>query len=65
MDNMTKSNSDIEQNKPHKRRVRYKGTHPRTYAEKYKEHNPDKYKDTIEKLLVKEVHRQGCIYLLW
>lgn len=53
MDNMTKSNSDIEQNKPHKRRVRYKGTHPRTYAEKYKEHNPDKYKDTIEKVISK------------
>lgn len=39
--------------KPHKRRVRYKGTHPRTYAEKYKEHNPEKYKDTIEKVIRK------------
>lgn len=39
--------------KPHKRRVRYKGTHPRTYAEKYKEHNPEKYKDTIEKVISK------------
>lgn len=28
--------------KPHKRRVRYKGTHPRRYEEKYKEHNPEK-----------------------
>ena len=37
----------------YKRRVRYKGTHPRTYAEKYKEHNPDKYKDTIEKVISK------------
>ena len=37
----------------HKRRVRYKGTHPRTYAEKYKEHNPEKYKDTIEKVIRK------------
>ena len=25
----------------HKRRVRYKGTHPRNYREKYKELNPD------------------------
>ena len=25
----------------HKRRVRYKGTHPRTFEEKYKEHNPE------------------------
>lgn len=37
----------------HKRRVRYKGTHPRTYAEKYKEHNPEKYQDTIEKVIRK------------
>lgn len=34
----------------HKRRVRYKGTHPRTYKEKYKELNPEKYADTIEKV---------------
>ena len=27
----------------HKRRVRYKGTHPRSYKEKYKELNPEKY----------------------
>ena len=25
----------------HKRRVRYKGTHPRNYREKYKELNPE------------------------
>ncbi len=31
----------------HKRRVRYKGTHPRKFSEKYKEHNPEKYADTI------------------
>lgn len=48
----------MEENKmniehPHKRRIRYKGTHPRTYAEKYKEHNPEKYKDTIEKVISK------------
>ena len=29
----------------HKRRVHYKGTHPRTYQEKYKELNPEKYKE--------------------
>lgn len=38
---------------PHKRRVRYKGTHPRKFSEKYKEHNPEKYKDTIEKVIQK------------
>ena len=35
----------------HKRRVRYKGTHPRSYKEKYKELNPEKYKDDVEKIL--------------
>lgn len=37
----------------HKRRVRYKGTHPRRFEEKYKEHNPEKYKDVIEKVISK------------
>ena len=37
----------------HKRRVRYKGTHPKKFNEKYKEHNPDKYADTIEKVISK------------
>ena len=39
--------------KQHKRRVRYAGTHPRTYKEKYKEHQPEKYKDTISKVISK------------
>ncbi len=38
---------------PHKRRVRYKGTHPKTYKEKYKERQPEKYADTIEKVIQK------------
>ena len=37
------------QEKQHKRRVRYKGTHPRSYKEKYKELNPEKYPETVEK----------------
>ena len=37
----------------HKRRVRYKGTHPRNYQEKYKELQPEKYADTIEKVIRK------------
>lgn len=41
------------QEQPHKRRVRYKGTHPRTYKEKYKELQPEKYADTIEKVIRK------------
>lgn len=48
---MEENKKNAEQ--PHKRRVRYKGTHPRTYAEKYKEHHPEKYKDTIEKVISK------------
>ncbi len=38
---------------PHKRRVRYSGTHPKKFHEKYKEHNPEKYADTIEKVIRK------------
>ncbi len=32
----------MEQEK-HQRRIRYSGTHPKRYQEKYKEHNPEKY----------------------
>ena len=41
------------QEKEHKRRVRYKGAHPRNYNEKYKELQPEKYGDTIEKVIQK------------
>lgn len=37
----------------HKRRQRYKGTHPKRFEEKYKEHEPEKYADTIEKIIKK------------
>lgn len=37
----------------HKRRVRYSGTHPKSYKEKYKEHNPEKYADTVAKVIQK------------
>lgn len=39
--------------KIHKRRVRYSGTHPKRFEEKYKEHDPEKYADTIEKVISK------------
>ena len=39
--------------KIHKRRVHYSGTHPKRFEEKYKEHNPEKYADTIEKVISK------------
>lgn len=43
----------MEQEVQHKRRVRYKGTHPRNYHEKYKELQPEKYPETIEKVIQK------------
>lgn len=33
--------------------MRYKGTHPRNYQEKYKELQPEKYKDTVEHVIQK------------
>ena len=35
----------------HKRRVRYKGTHPRKFEEKYKELDPQKYQGDVEKII--------------
>lgn len=43
----------MEQEKKHERRVRYKGTHPRNYKEKYKELQPEKYADTVAKIIQK------------
>ena len=43
----------MEQQQEHKRRVRYSGTHPKKYSEKYKEHNPEKYGETISKVISK------------
>lgn len=50
----------------HKRRVRYRGTHPRRFAEKYKEHNPEKYAADVEKVLASGKtpagsHRPICV----
>ena len=35
----------------HKRRVRYKGTHPRSFQEKYKELNPEKYQADVARII--------------
>lgn len=43
----------IEKEEKHIRRVRYKGTHPKKFSEKYKEQNPEKYADTIERVIRK------------
>lgn len=37
----------------HKRRKRYSGTHPKTFEEKYKEHDPEKYAETVAKVIAK------------
>jgi len=36
---------------PHRRRPRYAGKNPRRFEEKYKEHNPQRYADTVAKVL--------------
>jgi 16S rRNA (cytosine1402-N4)-methyltransferase len=48
------------------RRKRYSGTHPKTFSDKYKEKEPDKYQDTIEKIVKKGntpagTHRPICV----
>src|SRR5688572_28468356 len=35
----------------HRRRARYSGTHPRKFSEKYKELNPQKYPETVAKVI--------------
>lgn len=50
----------------HKRRVRYKGTHPRHFEEKYKELDPERYQDEVEKILRSGktpagMHRPICV----
>jgi len=50
----------------HQRRIRYKGTHPKTYAAKYKELQPEKYAETVAKVIEKGntpagMHRPICV----
>jgi len=33
------------------RRIRYRGTHPRAFQDKYKEHQPEKYADDVAKVI--------------
>ena len=54
------------QEQKHKRRIRYKGTHPKTFKEKYKELQPEKYADTVAKVIQKGstpagMHRSICV----
>ena len=56
---------DNDYSKP-PRRIRYKGTHPKTFKEKYKELNPERYAADIEKVMQKGntpagMHRSICV----
>lgn len=42
-----------EEQPKHQRRKRYKGTHPKSYSEKYKELQPEKYAETIARVIQK------------
>ena len=42
-----------EKEPKHQRRVRYKGTHPKNFKEKYKELQPDQYADAVAKVIQK------------
>ena len=51
---------------PHQRRVRYRGTHPRQFQEKYKELNPDAHAAEVDKVLQRGqtpagTHRSICV----
>lgn len=54
------------QEQKHQRRVRYKGTHPKAFNEKYKELQPEKYADAVAKVIQKGntpagMHRSICV----
>ena len=41
------------QEQKRQRRIRYKGTHSKTFNEKYKELQPEKYADAVAKVIQK------------
>lgn len=57
----------MDQQEPKRtRRVRYKGTHPKAFREKYKELQPEQYKDQVEKIIQQGrtpagMHRSICV----
>ncbi len=55
-----------EETPDRKRRIRYRGTHPRRFEEKYKELNPDQYADDVKKVMERGqtpagMHRSICV----
>ncbi len=59
MKDKQEQSNKTETTKPHKRRVRYAGTHPRRFEEKYKELDPQRYGDTIEHVIDKGITPAG------
>lgn len=58
--------SSNNQEKNHKRRIRYSGTHPKAFHEKYKELQPAKYAEDVSKIIQKGntpagMHRSICV----
>jgi len=54
------------ENQEHKRRVRYSGTHPKAFQEKYKELQPEKYAEDVSKVIERGstpagMHRSICV----
>ena len=63
---MSPDNTLNEKEPKHQRRIRYKGTHPKAFKEKYKELQPEKYADTVAKVIQKGstpagMHRSICV----
>jgi len=64
---MNELNDTIDnQEQKRQRRIRYKGTHPKTFNEKYKELQPEKYADAVAKVIQKGstpagMHRSICV----
>ncbi|MBP2640516.1 MAG: S-adenosyl-methyltransferase MraW [Firmicutes bacterium] len=47
-------NHTLDEKEPkHQRRIRYKGTHPKNFKEKYKELQPEQYADAVAKIIQK------------
>ena len=54
------------QEQKHVRRIRYKGTHPKSFKEKYKELKPELYADDVAKVMEQGrtpagMHRSICV----
>jgi 16S rRNA (cytosine1402-N4)-methyltransferase len=62
----TCADMNTELPEPHKRRIRYRGTHPRRFVEKYKELDPGRFAHDIDKVIARGqtpagMHRPICV----